>query len=66
VREDQIPPHLAATGILLADDISEPGCGNGGPDQVTGPVRTAGLIDQLRARGIVLTYHPGRPDPARQ
>jgi hypothetical protein len=25
---------------------------------VTGPTRTAGLIDQLRARGIVLTYHP--------
>jgi site-specific DNA recombinase len=58
VREDQILPHLAATGILLAGGISELGCGNSGPGQVTGPTRTAGLIDQLRARGIVLTYHP--------
>jgi site-specific DNA recombinase len=58
VREGQILPHLAATGILLADGINELGCGNSGPGQVTGPTRTAGLIDQLRARGIVLTYHP--------
>jgi hypothetical protein len=58
VREDQILPHLAATGILLAGGISELGCGKSGPGQVTGPTNAAGLIDQLRARGIVLTYHP--------
>jgi hypothetical protein len=28
VREDQILPHLAATGILLAGGISELDCGN--------------------------------------
>jgi hypothetical protein len=58
VREDQILPHLAVTAILLAGGISELGCGNSGPGQVTGPTRTVALIDQLRARGIVLTYHP--------
>jgi len=26
--------------------------------QVTGPADTAALIDQVRAGGIVLTYHP--------
>ena len=58
VREDQILPHLAASGILLARGIGELGCGNCGPGQLTGPACAAGLIDQLRARGIVLTYHP--------
>ena len=58
MREDQILPHLAAIGILLAGRISELGCGNSGPGQVTGPASAAGLIDQLRVGGIVLTYHP--------
>jgi hypothetical protein len=52
VREDQILPHLAAMAILL----------NGHPSgQVAGlttPDGTAGLIDQLRTAGIVLTYDP--------
>ena len=58
VREDQILPHLAAIAILLASRISELGRTNPGPGQVTGPDGTADLIDQLRAGGIVLTYHP--------
>ena len=58
VREDQILPHLAAISILLAGDISELGSGDRGPGQVTRPADAAALIDQLRADGIVLTYHP--------
>jgi hypothetical protein len=54
VREDQILPHLAAIGILLAS----PAAGNRGPAQVTGPADTAALIQQLRANGVVLTYDP--------
>ena len=47
LREDQVLPHLAALAILLA--------GRSGPRDraarlsVTGPARTADLIDQLRA-----------------
>ena len=58
VREDQILPHLAAISTLLAGVAGEPGCGNCGPAQVTGPADAADLIDQLRADGIVLTYDP--------
>jgi Recombinase zinc beta ribbon domain len=58
VREDQILLHLAAISILLAGVAGEPGCGNWGPAQVTGPARAADLIDHLRADGIVLTYDP--------
>ena len=58
VREDQILPHLAAIGILLAGRISELGCGDRGPGQVTGPADAADLIDRLRTNGIVLTYDP--------
>jgi hypothetical protein len=58
VREDQILPHLAAIGILLAGSAGKPDRGNSGPAQVTGPVGTASLIDQLRTGGIVLTYDP--------
>jgi hypothetical protein len=58
VREDQILPHLAAISILLAGRISELGCGDGGPGQVTRPADAAVLIDQLGAGGVVLTYHP--------
>jgi hypothetical protein len=54
VREDQILPHLAAIGILLAS----PAAGNRGPAQVTGPADTAALIQQLRANGVVPTYDP--------
>jgi hypothetical protein len=57
VREDQILPHLAAVGILLAGSASTGG-GNRGRAQVTSPVDAAALIDQLRGGGIVLTYHP--------
>jgi hypothetical protein len=55
VREDQIMPHLAAIAILLASPPETSARGNRRPDQVTGPARTAALIDQLRADGIVLT-----------
>ena len=60
VREDQILPHLAAIGILLAGSVGDTGGGKRGPAQVTGPVDAAALIDQLRADGIVLTYHPDK------
>jgi site-specific DNA recombinase len=58
VREDQILPHLAAIGILLAGPAGKPDRGNRGLAQVTGPVGTADLIDRLRTGGIVLTYEP--------
>ena len=58
VREDQILPHLAAIGILLAGSARTPGRGNRGLAQLTGPAGTAALIDQLRADGVVLTYDP--------
>ena len=50
-------PHLAALTILLAGRATEPGCRDS-PVQMTFPADAAGLIDQLRADGIVLTYHP--------
>jgi hypothetical protein len=62
VREDQILPHLAAISILLADSVRTPGRG---PAQVTGPGDAVGLIDQLRADGIV-HLQPGRQDLARR
>jgi hypothetical protein len=55
VREDQILPHLAAMAILLAGEGRAKGAG---PVQVTAPAETAGLIDQLRVAGVVLTYDP--------
>jgi site-specific DNA recombinase len=57
VREDQILPHLAALAILR----DGPKYGRGGPDQasqVTGPARTAELIDYLRSSGHALIYDP--------
>ena len=69
VREDQILPHLAAISILLAGAARTPGAGGCGAAQLTGPEDTAGLIDQLRADGVVMTYdpddrtlHAGSPD----
>jgi site-specific DNA recombinase len=58
VREDQIMPHLAAIGILLAGSADKSGPRSRGIAQVTGPADAAVLIDRLRADGIVLTYHP--------
>jgi hypothetical protein len=58
VREDQIVPHLAAIAILLTGPPRTPAPGNRSLAQVTGPARTASLIDQLRADGVVLTYDP--------
>ena len=52
VREDQILPHLAAMAILLNGHAS------GHTSGLTTPGGTAGLIDQLRTAGIVLTYDP--------
>ena len=61
VREDQIVPHLAAIAILLAAPSATPARGNRSLAQVTGPARTAALIDQLRSDGVVLTYDPQDP-----
>jgi hypothetical protein len=48
-------PHLAAIAILQCGD----GQGQGsGTIQVTAAAETAGLIDQLRASGAILTYDP--------
>jgi site-specific DNA recombinase len=58
VREDQILPHLAAIGVLLAGSAGKPSREISGPAQVTGPADTAGLIDQLRTDGVVLAYDP--------
>jgi site-specific DNA recombinase len=58
VREDQILPHLAAISVLLAGSAGKPGGGISGAARVTGPADTAGLIDQLRADGVVLAYDP--------
>jgi DNA invertase Pin-like site-specific DNA recombinase len=58
VREDQILPHLAAIGILLAGSARKPGLGSRRTAQVTGPAEAAMLIDQLRAGGTVLIYDP--------
>ena len=51
-------PHLAAIAILLAGPARTPGRGSCGVTQVTGPADTAGLIDRMRADGLVLTYDP--------
>jgi len=56
VREDQILPHLAAIGILLAGSATGTSRRVNGPVQVTGPADTAAMIDQLRADGVVLTH----------
>ncbi len=58
VREDQILPHLAAISILLAGSAGTPGRGSCDVTPVTGPADTAGLIDRMRADGLVLTYDP--------
>jgi hypothetical protein len=58
VREDQIVPHLAAIGILLASPPGTPARENRTLAQVTDPATTAAVIDQLRADGVVLTYDP--------
>ena len=58
MREDQIVPHLAAIAILLAGPPGTPARANRSLAQVTDPARTASLIDQLRADGVVLTYDP--------
>jgi site-specific DNA recombinase len=58
VREDQILPHLAALGILLAGPAGIPGPGSRGTAQLTGPAAATALIDRLRSDGVVLTYDP--------
>ena len=58
VREDQVLPHLAAIAILLGGPAREPARGSRGLAQLSSPAATAALIDQLRARGTVLTYDP--------
>jgi len=58
VREDQILPHLATIGILLAGTAGTPGRGSCGAAQLTGPADAGALIDQLRAHSVELTYDP--------
>lgn len=54
VREDQILLRLAALAILLtSQDHREKGFA-----QLTVPAQAAGLIDDLRATGLTLTYDP--------
>ena len=79
VREDQILPHLAAIGILLARSAGTPGPKSCGVAQLTRPADAGALIDQLRADSVALTYDPddrtlhvtgqdtpgGRPVPGR-
>jgi site-specific DNA recombinase len=57
VREDQILPHLAAIAILLVGAASGQTTRNG-VVQLTTPAESAGLIDQLRTAGVILTYDP--------
>ena len=58
VREDQIPPRLAALAILHASGDHARRGRKQGDAQVTGPARAADLIDHLRATGVTLTYDP--------
>ena len=58
VREDQVPPHLAAIAILLGGPARKPARGNRALAHLSGPAGTAALIDELRACGTVLTYDP--------
>jgi site-specific DNA recombinase len=58
VREDQILPHLAAIGILLAGPARTLARGSRGVAQVTGAADAGALIDQLRAGSVALIYHP--------
>ncbi len=55
MREDQILAHLTAIAILHVGADHAKGDGT---LQITTPVETAGLIDQLRIAGITLTYDP--------
>ena len=48
----------AAISIPLAGSAGTPGRGSCGVTPVTGPADTAGLIDRMRADGLVLTYDP--------
>jgi len=57
VRDDQVLPHLAALAILLNSHARGQATGDGAMQLAT-PDGTAGLIDQLRATGIILTYDP--------
>jgi site-specific DNA recombinase len=51
IREEQILARLAALAIILASE-SQPGA----RARSHVPVQTAGLIDQLRAASVTLTY----------
>jgi len=55
VREDQILPHLAAVAILIGGDGRVEGRGT---VKITAPAETTGLIDQLHAASVILTYDP--------
>jgi site-specific DNA recombinase len=58
VREDQIPPRLAALAILQANDGKVPRSRKQRRAQVTAPAHAADLIDRLRATGTSLIYDP--------
>lgn len=59
IREDQVLPYLAALAIL-SDGQEHHGDDPGQASQVTGPARTAELIDHLRSSGQTLIYDPQR------
>jgi len=58
VREDQILPHLSAMAILLAGNSHDSRPARRGEQRITPPGDTASLIDELRERGLTLTYDP--------
>ena len=58
VREDQILPHLSAMAILLAGNSHDIRPARRGEQRITPPGDTASLIDELRERGLTLTYDP--------
>lgn len=57
VREDKILPRLAAVAILYAGGGRRPGKERA-TSEITAPTQAAGLIDELRSRGVSLIYDP--------
>jgi site-specific DNA recombinase len=58
IREDAIPPRLAALAILHAGGASPPADSKRGRAAITPPAQAADLIDHLRATGVSLIYDP--------
>jgi site-specific DNA recombinase len=58
VREDKILPHLAALAIVLTGRGQTAGRKKHGTMHLTPAAQAGELIEQLRARGVTLTYDP--------